>query len=133
MITKYKQYTKPQIKKITIDNKNNKFNLFVGGVLVGYCGFNIEEPDKWFGEKYVTLFNVYTIEKFRGKGFMKYLLSKIFDYVKNKLNVNIITLLVYKSNYKAVNLYFKCGFGVLVNYDDKEDSNNSYYNLIKIV
>ena len=130
MIKSYKQYSTPN-KKIII--KNNKFKLFVDDVLVGYCGFNVEQPDKWFGEKYVTLFDVYTIKKFRGKGFMKLLLRSIFNYVKNKLNLNIITLLVYKNNYKAVNLYFKCGFGILVDYDDEKDSDKSYYNLIKMV
>ena len=134
MIKNYNQFIKEnytdQKTKFIVDEKNNKFKLFVDDVLVAYSGFNIEKPDEWFNEKYLTLFNVKTIKKFQGKGFMKYLLEQIFDYVKNEMGITIISLLVYKNNYKAVNLYFKCGFVSLVDHDD-EDSEKSYYSLIK--
>ena len=65
-----------------------------------------------------------TINKYQGKGFAKYLLEKIYKYIKNELKLNIITLIVYKDNIKAVNLYIKYGFDVFMEYDDS-------YSLIK--
>lgn len=44
--------------------------------------------------------------------------------MKNELKLNIITLIVYKNNYKAVNLYFKSGFEIYIEYEDS-------YSLIK--
>ena len=103
---------------------DDKFKLYLGDNLVTESGFNIEQPDKWLNEKYVTLHDLKTIEKFQRKGFAKKLLNHIFDYVKNELNLNIITLIVYKDNNKAVNLYFKCGFEIFEEYEDS-------YSLIK--
>ena len=103
---------------------NNKFQLFLDNILVSETDFSIEQPDEWFDEKYATIFDLKTFKNFRGKGFAKYLLEQIFDYVKNELKLNIITLIVYKKNTKAVNLYFKCGFEIYKEYDDS-------YSLIK--
>ena len=102
----------------------NEFRLSVNNVVVSKTGYNIEEPDKWFNEKYVTLYDLKTFEKFKGKGYAKSLLNQIFKYVKNKLNLNIISLIVYKDNEKAMKLYFKMGFEVFMEYDDS-------YSLIK--
>jgi len=55
---------------------------------------------------------------------MNYLLEHIFNYVKNELKLNIITLIVYKNNIEAVNLYFKSGFRIYIEYEDS-------YSLIK--
>ena len=109
-------------KRFVIDK--NKFKLFLGDILISKSGFNIEPPDKWFNKEYVTLFNIKTVEKFQGKGFAKFLLDKIFNYVKNELNINIITLIVYKNNIKAVNLYLRNGFEIYLEYDES-------YSLIK--
>lgn len=109
-------------KRFVIDK--NKFQLFLNDILVAETGFNIENPDKWFEQKYVIIHDFKTFEKFQGKGFAKYLLDQIFNYVKNELKLNIITLIVYKNNYKAVNLYFNCGFEIFIEYDDS-------YSLIK--
>lgn len=113
-------------KRFVVDKKNYKFELYLGDDLVVKSGFSIEPPDKWFNKKYVTLFNFETIEEFRGKGFAKCLLEKIFDYVKNKLKLDIITLNVHKNNHRAINLYLKCGFE---KYQDFKES--YYYTLIK--
>jgi len=102
----------------------NEFRLSVNNVVVSKTGYNIEEPDKWFNEKYVTLYDLKTFEKFRGKGYAKSLLNQIFKYVKNTLKLSIITLIVYKDNEKAMKLYFKMGFEVFLEYDDS-------YSLIK--
>lgn len=104
--------------------KKHKFQLFVGNILVSESGFNINQPDKWFNQKYVILFELKTVEKFQGKGFAKYLLDQIFNYVKNDLKLNIISLIVYKDNDKALNLYINCGFYFYVDYDNS-------YSLIK--
>lgn len=103
-------------KKFVVDK--NKFKLFLNDILISNTGFSIEHPDKWFNEKYVTLYNLKTEDEFQGKGFAKYLLEQIFDYVKNKLKINIITLIVDKDNHKAINLYFKNGFEIFIEYDD---------------
>jgi ribosomal protein S18 acetylase RimI-like enzyme len=97
---------------------DNKFELFLGDVLVVESGFNVEPADKWFREKYVSIYSLKTVEEFQGKGLAKYLLLQIFDYVKNKLGISIITLIVDKDNSKAVNLYFNTGFKTLIEYDD---------------
>jgi len=106
-------------------NENNKKELylqqrqqlFLGDILVSESGFEIMNPDKWFDEKYVTLYDLKTLEKFQGRGFAKYLLDQIFKYVKNKLYINIIALIVDKNNYKAVNLYLNRGFEINIEYD----------------
>jgi len=109
-------------KKFIVNKKS--FNLFLENKLVSKAGYNIESPDEWFNENYITLFNVKTLEKFQGKGLAKYLLQEIFKYVKNELNINIIALIVYKDNDRALNLYFNNGFIKYMEYDDS-------YSLIK--
>lgn len=119
-------------RNFVVDIINYKFQLFIGKHLVSESRFNIEQPDEWFNQKYVTLSNVKTIKRFQGKGYAKYLLEHIFDYVKNEFKINIITLLVYKNNYKAVNLYLKCGFEIYIDYDENNDgSGDPCYTLIK--
>jgi len=86
--------------------------------------FNIESPDEWFNEKYVSIYDLKTFEKFRRKGYAKYLLERIFEYVKNSFKLNIITLIVDKDNTNAVNLYFNNGFEIFMEYDES-------YSLIK--
>ena len=104
--------------------EKNKIKLFSNDVLVAESGFSISKKDKWFGEKYVIIYNLKTFEQFTGRGHAKYLLEKIFDYVKNELNLKIITLIVDKDNYKASNLYFNVGFEIFIEYDDS-------YSLVK--
>lgn len=111
-------------KRFEVDNKNNKFKLFMDDVLVSESSFTIESPDKWFDEKYATLYDLETFSEFRGKGLAKYLLYQIFDYIKNDMSINIICLIVFKDNPKAINLYFRCGFEIYMEYDDS-------YSLIK--
>lgn len=117
-------------KEFVIDKNNYKFKLFLGDILVVESGYSIEQPDEWFNQTYVTLYDLQTIKKFQRNGFAKYFLEQIFKYVKNELKLNIITLIVYKNNYKAVNLYFKTGFEKYNEYDDMI-INNSYFTLIK--
>jgi ribosomal protein S18 acetylase RimI-like enzyme len=128
---KFFEYLDHKNLKFVIDKNNYKFKLFLDGVLVAETGFSIEEKDEWFDKKYATLFNLKTIKNFQKKGFMKYLLENIFDHVKNELEIDIITLNVYKKNYKAIKLYFNCGFEEYINYDDDDNNNNSYFTLIK--
>lgn len=111
-------------KRFVIDEKNHKFELFSNDDLVSESYFTIEKPDEWFDENYLTIYDLKTIENFQGKGFAKYLLNRIFDYVKNELEFNIITLVVYKDNEKAINLYLNSGFEIYLEYDDS-------YSLIK--
>jgi len=103
---------------------NNKFQVFSGDILTAESDFNIEQPDEWINQKYVSLFNLKTPEIYQHKGFAKYLLDQIFNYVKNELKINIITLIVYKNNNKALNLYLSNGFEIFIEYDDS-------YSLIK--
>jgi len=112
------------MKKFIIDIYNNKFQLYLGFTLVSESGFSIEQPDEFFNEKYFTLYELKTLEEFQRQGFAKYLLYQIFDYVKNELRINIITLIVYKNNHSAVNLYLDSGFEIYNDYDDS-------YSLIK--
>jgi ribosomal protein S18 acetylase RimI-like enzyme len=107
-------------KRFVVDKKNHKFQLFLGDILVAESQFHIEKSDKWFNQKYVTIFDLKTVEKFQGKGLAKYLLENIFYYVKNELKLNIITLLVYKNNNRALNLYLNNGFEIYQNFEDDE-------------
>ena len=102
----------------------NKFRLYLDKTLVTETGFKIVQPDKYFDQKYIILFELKTIEKYQGKGFAKHLLQEICDYVKNELKLNIISLIVYKDNFKALNLYLNNGFEIYFDYDDS-------YSLIK--
>ena len=104
--------------------KNNKFELLIDNILVAEAKFNIETEDEFFNEKYVSIYDLETFEQFRGKGYAKLLLEEIFNYVKNTLKLNIITLIVYKDNYKALNLYFNSGFEIFMEYEDS-------YSLVK--
>ena len=94
---------------------NNKFQLIINNVLVGETKFNIEEPDEFFNENYVSIYELIIFEKFRNKGYAKILLNKFFCFVKNKLNLNIIVLIVDKNNHKAINLYKKLVLKFLLN------------------
>ena len=115
------------LSRFVIDKKNYKFQLFLGNILVAESYFSIEQPDELFNQKYVGLFKLETDKEFRGKGFMKYLLEQIFEYVKNE-KLGTILLNVYKSNYNALNLYINNGFEV---YKDFNDDDEPYYTLIK--
>ncbi len=88
------------------------------GVVVSECGFEVVNKDKWFNQKYVTLFDLKTKKEYRGKGFANELLNYIFKHVKNNEKVNIISLIVDKDNDKAIGLYKKCGFDVFIEYED---------------
>lgn len=107
-----------------VDKKDKKFKLFSGEHLVSESGFNIERPDEWFKQKYVTIHDLKTNKEYLRKGFAEHLLEQIFDYVKNVIKLNIIALIVDKDNTNATNLYFKVGFEVFMEYDDS-------YSLIK--
>ncbi|MFA5586371.1 MAG: GNAT family N-acetyltransferase [Saccharofermentanales bacterium] len=111
-----------ELKKFIIEN--NKFKLFINNTLATETSFNIEEPDEFFNHEYVSIYDLKTYKEYQGKGYAKYLLEQIFIYVKNKLKLNTITLIVNKDNYKAVNLYFNMGFEIFIEYDDS-------YSLIK--
>ena len=104
--------------KKRIEVKDNIFRLFDNDILVAETMFEIETPDEFFNEKYVTIHDLKTYENFRGKGYAKYLLNEFFNYVKNILKFNIITLIVYKDNINAVNLYFNIGFEIYMEYED---------------
>ena len=125
MITKFENIVTE--KRFIIDK--NKFQLFLKDILVAESYFEIEQPDDFFNQKYISLFKLKTIKEFIGKGFMKYLLEQICDYVKNKLNIANILLNVYKNNYRALNLYFNNGFEIYRNCNDSDDE--PYFTLIK--
>jgi ribosomal protein S18 acetylase RimI-like enzyme len=104
--------------KFFVDKKNQEFQLFMGEEVTSESGYCIEHKDEWFDEKYLTLHELRTFIKFQGNGLAKCLLNCIFNYVKDELDINIITLIVFKDNIKAIKLYQKCGFEVYENYDD---------------
>ena len=105
-------------KKFNVYKNNKKFKLYLGNIVVSEANYNIENKDDYFNEKYLTINTVHTIDRFKGKGYAKLLFNEIFDYVKNNLKLNIITLIVYKDNTPAVKLYFKLGFDIFMEYDN---------------
>jgi ribosomal protein S18 acetylase RimI-like enzyme len=92
--------------------------LLIDNILVAETKFNIETEDEFFNEKYLSIYELETFEQYRGKGYAKLLLEGIFNYVKNTLKLNIITLIVDKDNHKAVNLYSNNGFEIFMEYED---------------
>lgn len=108
-----------------LDINNNKFMLIDNDMVVlSQTYFNIEDPDEFFNEKYISIYSLETDETHRGKGYALLLLNKIFEYIKNTLQLNIITLIVDKDNIPALNLYVKAGFKKFIEYDDS-------YSLVK--
>lgn len=101
-----------------ITSKFKTFKLLIDNILVSECEYNIEDADEFFNEKYISIYNLKTIEQYRGKGYSKILLNDLFNYVKHNLKINIITLIVYKNNINALNLYFSSGFEIFMEYDD---------------
>ena len=132
MKIKYKEFINENIiqKNFVINKKNNKFELYLNDILVSECYFDIEQPNEFFNEIYVSIFKLKTNDKYLGKGFAKYLLIKIFNYVKNELNINNILLNVYKNNKIALNLYLNNGFQIYKDYDNIIDD-DPYFTLIK--
>ena len=63
---------------------------------------------------------------------MKFLLKQIFDYTRNKFNINTILLNVYKSNVNALNLYKSLGFEIFKSFDDDEDEDPYFTLIIKL-
>ena len=119
-------------KTFIIDKTNNEFQLYLDDTMVTSSGYNIEKPDKWFKKEYVTLFDLRTINRFKRKGYAKYLIKNIFKYIKDDLKIDKITLLVYKNNEIAVNLYLGCGFEKFQDSDKiDKDYKEPYYILIK--
>ena len=57
--------------------------------MVSESKFQINKPDYFFDKKYIGLFRLKTLTKFRNKGFGEILINNIFDYVKNNLKLNI--------------------------------------------
>lgn len=104
--------------------ENGIFKLLINSVLVAEAKFNVETQDEFFSEEYVSIYQLKTFEQFREKGYAKYLLNQIFNYVLKTLNINIVTLIVYKNNYKAINLYLSNGFEIFIAYDES-------YSLVK--
>lgn len=120
-------------KEFVVDTTNNIFLLFLNKTLVAHSYFSIEDPDELFNQKYVGLFKLITNKDFRGKGYMKYLLNEIFNYIKQNLDIHYILLNVYKSNENALKLYFNNGFEIYKDYDDDDDDQEEepYFTLIK--
>jgi ribosomal protein S18 acetylase RimI-like enzyme len=115
---------------IKFNVENNTFKLYFKSELVSESKFQINKPDYFFDKKYIGLFRLKTLTKFRNKGFGEILINNIFDYVKNNLKLNHIFLNVYTNNTPALNLYFKTGFSIFGKYDDDDES---YYTLVKIL
>jgi ribosomal protein S18 acetylase RimI-like enzyme len=123
-VKSFKQFMNENITDKRFIVKNNKFELLIDNILVAVTKFNIETKDEFFNEKYVSIYELETFEQYRGKGYAKLLLEGIFNYVKNTLKLNIITLIVDKDNHKAVNLYSNNGFEIFMEYEDS-------YSLVK--
>ena len=100
------------------------FELSIDDVLVTKTKYKIEQKDEFFSENYVSIYELETLEQFRRNGYAKHLLNEIFNYVRNTLKLNIITLIVYKNNTNAINLYLNSGFGIFMEYETS-------YSLIK--
>ena len=76
---KYLKEKKSEEKRFVVDEKNHKFYVILDDILLAESGFKIENPDEWFNGKYISIYDLKTIEKYRGKGFAKYLsIQKIF-------------------------------------------------------
>ena len=121
------RFLKLWIKKTINENVNNEeikfvvdknqFQLYIGNILVASTVFVIEQSGPLYNENYVELHQVHTVQDFRRKGLMTYLLTHIFDYVKTKLKINNILLRVFKNNRKTVEK-------ILIKFKTNEKNNN---------
>ncbi len=98
--------------EFTIDDK--QFNLLINNNLVSSCYFTIND-------NYIGLSGMITYEKFLRMGYGEILMKNIFNYVKNKLHIDLIKLAVMNDNNKAIKFYEKLGF-----IKDEKDSNKMY-------
>lgn len=46
-----------------ITSKFKTFKLLIDNILVSECGYNIEDADEFFNEKYISIYNLKTIEQ----------------------------------------------------------------------
>lgn len=90
--------------KNELDNNFARFFVaFSGGKIAGYIGSH-----NVLGEVYIT--NVAVFPEFRRNGVGKALVEFLVDEMKAE-NAEFVTLEVRKSNFSAISLYEKCGFG----------------------
>lgn len=96
--------------------EGNLLRLYINNVLSVETCFDINKPDKFFGKIYVSIHDLksYVEHKSLARNF----LSELFKYIKIELGYNIITLIVYKDNINALNLYFDTGFEIFMDYDN---------------
>lgn len=90
--------------KNELDNNFARFFVaFSGGKIAGYIGSH-----NVLGEVYIT--NVAVFPEFRRNGVGKALVEFLVDEMKAE-NAEFVTLEVRRSNFSAISLYEKCGFG----------------------
>ena len=61
---KFKHFVNENLTEKRFIVNNNKFQLFLGNILITESDFSIEQSDEWFNQKYVTIFDLKTDEKF---------------------------------------------------------------------
>ena len=105
-------------QNINFEIHDDKFILSFNDKMISSTGYSIIPKDTWFKQKYVILHDLKTNDEFKGRGYAKKLLKEIFNYVKNTLNIKIISLIVYKKNPIALKLYLNIGFEIFIEYDD---------------
>lgn len=103
---------------------NSILRLTSDDEVVSQVEFKVERPDEWFDKEYVSVFDLLTILEYRRKRFAKMMLNYLFDYVRDELKLDTITLVVYKTNKIALSLYFGVGFEIFREY-------GSSYSLVK--
>lgn len=125
MITKFEYFLNENISdniKFTVESQ--RFKLFVNDELASFCIFSkIESNNRFlkFDEEVVELHEVNTMEQYKRKGYAELLMKKIFDYVKNTMNINYVILRVFGNNKPAIGLYTKLGFEVKGSDGDEDD------------
>lgn len=124
-IDKSKQLKNNLTGDIVFKKTKNLFCLEQDGIILSKVNYNIELPDDFFDEEYVSIYEFETNENYKRMGYANRLLDEIFSFLKTNTNIRIITLIVDKINQPAINLYFKHGFKIFAEYDD------SSYSLIK--
>ena len=116
-------FAKPWKKRVFLKELNNEYAYYIVGI---YQGKIVSYLGAWLLKNRCHITNLATAKSYRRLAFATKLLDYLFDKL-TKLEINIITLEVRKSNQKAQALYKKHDFiklGIKKNYysNNNEDA-----------
>lgn len=99
-------------------NDTFTFNIIINNSIVSYCRFKRYQRDDISYKEGIFLIDLYTSERYRNKGFATQLLNRLVSYCKEN-NLAYILLDDCTDCKPPKNLYYKLGFSICTNSEDK--------------